>query len=213
MIVDGDHGPGDPAARRRDARPLSSRRRAASLARFATGGAARPARRITADGVQIDLYRQHRISARGAPLPQPRRRGIGLYRTEFLYLGARNAAGRRSAFSGLFQRRASDGRQPVVIRTFDLGADKVQAKLAGRRREEPVPGTAQHPAGAANLPILSHAAAGHPAGQRAGRRAGHVSADRHAARAAAGEDGAGRRDGRPRRTGREFRSIAICRSA
>ena len=62
--------------------------------------------------------------------------GIGLYRTEFLYLGHNSGSGRASgepteddhiaAYRQVFE--AFPG-QPVTIRTFDLGADKLPASF------------------------------------------------------------------------------------
>ena len=77
---------------------------------------------------------------------------------------------------------------------------------------QPGAGAAQHPPVAEEPAAVPHAVAGRAAGQRAGRRADHVSADHHAAGTAAGQDGAGRRDGRPGRA-RACRSIARCRWA
>jgi len=51
--------------------------------------------------------------------------GVGLYRTEFLYLGAESEPNEEVHFEAYSQVvRAMQGR-PVIIRTFDLGADKV----------------------------------------------------------------------------------------
>ena len=79
----------------------------------------------TADGVRVQLLGNiefpHEVDhclERGAD-------GIGLYRTEFLYLGSDiepDEEAHYQAYAGVLQ--AMDGR-PVVIRTLDLGADKL----------------------------------------------------------------------------------------
>ena len=79
----------------------------------------------TADGVRIELmaniefpYEVDHCADRGAD-------GVGLYRTEFLYLGAETEPDEEvhfEAYSRVVQ--AMTGR-PITIRTFDLGADKV----------------------------------------------------------------------------------------
>ncbi len=79
----------------------------------------------TADGVQIQLYGniefpyevQHCLD-RGA-------NGVGLYRTEFLYLGAEIEPTEETHFQAYSQVVRTMGGRPVTIRTFDLGADKV----------------------------------------------------------------------------------------
>ena len=79
----------------------------------------------TADGVRIALmgniefpYEVDHCVQRGAD-------GVGLYRTEFLYLGAQSEPDEEvhfQAYSRVVQTMAD---KPVTIRTFDLGADKV----------------------------------------------------------------------------------------
>lgn len=79
----------------------------------------------TADGVRIELlgniefpYEVDHCLDKGAD-------GVGLYRTEFLYLGAESEPDEEvhfEAYSRVVQTMAG---RPVTIRTFDLGADKV----------------------------------------------------------------------------------------
>ena len=79
----------------------------------------------TPDGVRIQLMGNiefpHEVDhcmERGAD-------GVGLYRTEFLYLGAETEPDEEVHFEAYSRVvRSMDGR-PVTIRTFDLGADKV----------------------------------------------------------------------------------------
>ena len=79
----------------------------------------------TADGVSLKLlgniefpYEVDNCIDRGAD-------GVGLYRTEFLYLGSDTEPDEEVHFQAY--RRVVDtlGDRPVTIRTFDLGADKV----------------------------------------------------------------------------------------
>jgi phosphotransferase system enzyme I (PtsI) len=79
----------------------------------------------TADGVRVELFGNiefpHEVehcADRGAD-------GIGLYRTEFLYLGAQSEPDEEVHFEAYSTVVAAMGGQPVVIRTCDLGADKV----------------------------------------------------------------------------------------
>lgn len=51
--------------------------------------------------------------------------GVGLYRTEFLYLGARHEPSEQEHFDAYARVVTTMGDRPVVIRTLDLGADKM----------------------------------------------------------------------------------------
>jgi phosphotransferase system enzyme I (PtsI) len=79
----------------------------------------------TSDGVRIELlgniefpYEVDDCVARGAD-------GVGLYRTEFLYLGQEQEPNEEEHFRAYSRVVQSMGGRPVTIRTFDLGADKV----------------------------------------------------------------------------------------
>jgi phosphoenolpyruvate-protein phosphotransferase (PTS system enzyme I) len=79
----------------------------------------------TTDGVRIELlgniefpYEVDHCVDRGAD-------GVGLYRTEFLYLGAEVEPTEEVHFQAYSRVMQAMGQKPVVIRTFDLGADKM----------------------------------------------------------------------------------------
>lgn len=79
----------------------------------------------TADGVRVELfgniefpYEVDHCIDRGAD-------GVGLYRTEFLYLGAEKEPDEECHFRAYSRVVQTMGQRPVTIRTFDLGADKV----------------------------------------------------------------------------------------
>jgi phosphotransferase system enzyme I (PtsI) len=81
----------------------------------------------TADHVRVQLmgniefpYEVDHCVDRGAD-------GVGLYRTEFLYLGAERDPDEDDHFEAYSRVVQSMGAKPVTIRTFDLGADKVPA--------------------------------------------------------------------------------------
>ncbi len=88
----------------------------------------------TADGVRIELFGniefphevQHCLD-RGAD-------GVGLYRTEFLYMGTEGEPDEQVHFEAYRRVVEAMGDRPVVIRTFDLGADKVATSW--RREDE-----------------------------------------------------------------------------
>lgn len=58
--------------------------------------------------------------------------GIGLYRTEFLYLGGNKEPSEEDHFDAYCQVLKACGDRPVVIRTLDIGADKVPARIRDR---------------------------------------------------------------------------------
>jgi phosphotransferase system enzyme I (PtsI) len=79
----------------------------------------------TSDGARIELmgniefpYEVDDCVARGAD-------GVGLYRTEFLYLGQEHEPNEEDHFQAYSRVLQTMGSRPVTIRTFDLGADKV----------------------------------------------------------------------------------------
>ena len=81
----------------------------------------------TLDGVRIQLlgniefpYEVDHCVDRGAD-------GVGLYRTEFLYLGSETEPTEEVHFEAYSRVVKAMGDKPVVIRTFDLGADKMPA--------------------------------------------------------------------------------------
>ncbi len=79
----------------------------------------------TSDGVRIELYGNiefphevHQCAERGSD-------GIGLYRTEFLYLGSDGDPSEDDHFEAYSQVIQAMGDRPVTMRTLDLGADKL----------------------------------------------------------------------------------------
>ena len=109
---------------------------------------------MTADGVQIELYgniefpheARHCLS-RGAG-------GIGLYRTEFLFLGASAAPDEEAHFQAYSTVVRAMGDRPVVIRTFDLGADKVPAHVGIEDERNPFLGLRSTRLALRNLPMF-----------------------------------------------------------
>jgi phosphotransferase system enzyme I (PtsI) len=124
VIVDGDHGQvilhPDQETLDRYKQEIDDHR---SLAQRLAGLKDQPAETI--DGTRIELLANiefpHEMQAcldRGAE-------GIGLYRTEFLYLGAESEPTEEDHFQAYAEVIRAMGQLPVVIRTVDLGADKM----------------------------------------------------------------------------------------
>jgi phosphotransferase system enzyme I (PtsI) len=66
--------------------------------------------------------------------------GIGLYRTEFIYIGRKSLPSEQNLFEN-FKKVAEDSKpHPVVIRTLDVGGDKVLSFLDVEEEENPALG-------------------------------------------------------------------------
>ncbi|HEY4309710.1 MAG TPA: phosphoenolpyruvate--protein phosphotransferase [Pirellulales bacterium] len=109
---------------------------------------------ITADGEQIDLFGNiefpHEVRhclSRGAG-------GVGLYRTEFLYLGTETPPDEEGHFQAYSSVVRAMGDRPVIIRTFDLGADKVQSQVAIEEEKNPFLGLRSTRLALRNLPLF-----------------------------------------------------------
>jgi phosphotransferase system enzyme I (PtsI) len=130
VIIDGDHGeviinPDDAVLEQY--RESAARSRSVSE-RLRSLGAKKS---VTTDGVSVPVYGniefpeelQH-CKDRGAD-------GIGLYRTEFLYLNSSQDRTEEDHLAAYRQVVQAFPGSPVVIRTLDLGADKVPSRLKG----------------------------------------------------------------------------------
>jgi len=78
----------------------------------------------TKDGHEIILMGNIEFPSEAATVIEKGGQGIGLYRTEFLYLGSDNEPEEEDHYHAYRQVLQECGGRPVVIRTVDLGADK-----------------------------------------------------------------------------------------
>ena len=107
--------------------------------------------------------------------------GVGLYRTEFLYLNKTadpTEAEHYEAYKSVVQTIGPE--RPVVIRTLDLGADKfssVSGLAAGEKN--PFLGLRSVRLCLRKLDLFKITTSGHSAGRRPRRRAGDVPDDHH----------------------------------
>jgi phosphotransferase system enzyme I (PtsI) len=88
----------------------------------------------TADGVRIQLLGNIEFPHEVAHCIERGADGIGLYRTEFLYLGAEVEPDEEAHYRAYSEVLQAMGRHPVVIRTLDLGADKLLDHAADEER-------------------------------------------------------------------------------
>jgi phosphotransferase system enzyme I (PtsI) len=108
----------------------------------------------TADGTRIALlgniefpYEVDHCLERGAD-------GVGLYRTEFLFLGAEVEPDEDTHFQAYARVVKSMGSRPVTIRTFDMGADKVPMLPAPEDERNPCLGLRSIRLALRNLPLF-----------------------------------------------------------
>ncbi len=155
----------------------------------------------TLDGIRVQIlgniefpYEVDHCIDRGAD-------GVGLYRTEFLYLGSETEPTEEVHFDAYSRVVKAMGDKPVTIRTFDMGADKIPQGPAPDELRNPFLGLRSIRLALRNLPLFRTQLRG-AAGKRVGKRANHVSTGLHVIRTAPGKNGARRRDGRSRGTRR-----------
>ena len=139
---------------------------------------------VTTDGVRITLRAnvdlpeeaEHAAALSGAE-------GVGLMRTEFLVVGTRRHARRGGAVPRVRHVVEAFGGRPVVIRTYDIGGDKLPRRRLSPRAQ-PLPRLARHPDVPRRAGDLPHPAARPAPRRRPRRRAHHAPAHRHPRRGA-----------------------------
>ena len=98
-----------------------------------------PAR--TTDGTAINLYGNIEFPEEVTPSLDRGAVGIGLYRTEFLYLATMQSPTERDHFEAYMRTINLLGQRPLVIRTLDLGADKFPPEMGGLQERNPLLGS------------------------------------------------------------------------
>ncbi|GIO99570.1 phosphoenolpyruvate-protein phosphotransferase [Paenibacillus lautus] len=123
LVLDGSAGlcvarPDEAEAEQYRLRMLQDLERRQSLEVYA----ARPA--VTADGVRVELAANIGSAAEAETAVRQGADGVGLFRTEFLFMNAPAMPGEEEQFRAYQEAaRMMEGR-PVIIRTMDIGGDK-----------------------------------------------------------------------------------------
>lgn len=86
----------------------------------------------TTDGQRIQTYGNIEFPEEVEHCIKRGAEGIGLYRTEFLYLGRDHEPTEEDHYDAYLSVFRACGDRPVVIRTLDIGADKVPSRLRDR---------------------------------------------------------------------------------
>ncbi|MBX3443686.1 MAG: phosphoenolpyruvate--protein phosphotransferase [Planctomyces sp.] len=128
VIIDGDQGeviidPDAATLAEYHEAETTSRRKRAQLRSRGQGEA------VTQDGVRIHVYGNIEFPEEAEHCRERAADGIGLYRTEFLYLGEHKERSEEEHYEAYCRVVKTVGDRPVVIRTLDLGADKVPGML------------------------------------------------------------------------------------
>ena len=84
----------------------------------------RTSRSVTRDGQQIKLYANIELPGDIKAAQRSSASGIGLYRTEFLFMNRRDVPSEEEQFRNYMKVVKALGKKPITIRTLDLGADK-----------------------------------------------------------------------------------------
>ena len=99
----------------------------------------RTARATTLEGVEVALHANIELPQDVTDVHESGASGIGLFRSEFLFLNRTDLPGEEEQFQAYRQVAAAMNGKPVTIRTLDLGADKV-VHGAGRSGPNPALG-------------------------------------------------------------------------
>ncbi|MFV0423198.1 phosphoenolpyruvate--protein phosphotransferase [Oleidesulfovibrio sp.] len=98
--------------------------RAEWLAALAREREAAAAPAVTEDGIRIHVEANIGTAADAAPAVQNGAEGVGLFRTEFLFLDRSSAPTEEEQVAAYSDAAAAFGGKPVIIRTLDVGGDK-----------------------------------------------------------------------------------------
>jgi phosphotransferase system enzyme I (PtsI) len=79
---------------------------------------------VTLDGREVSILGNIEFPRDIGPSVSQGATGIGLYRTEFLYLGSKDIPTEEDHFNAYTQSIQELGTKPIIIRTLDLGGDK-----------------------------------------------------------------------------------------
>ncbi len=109
---------------------------------------------VTEDGVRIQLYGNIEFPQEVELCRQRQADGIGLYRTEFLYLNADEEPSEATHYDAYVQVLQAMEGKPVCIRTLDLGADKLRNLPSPEDERNPVLGLRSIRLSLRNVPVF-----------------------------------------------------------
>lgn len=92
---------------------------------------------VTRDGVEVELLGNIEFQHEAQIVLEKGGSGIGLYRTEFLYLNSQTEPTEEDHYNAYTEVIRTLGDRPVIIRTMDLGADKFTQSKRFTREPNP----------------------------------------------------------------------------
>ena len=95
---------------------------------------------VTADGHEVTLLGNIEFPEEVAAVHDKGGRGVGLYRTEFLFLGSDSEPTEEDHYEAYREVIEACGTETVIIRTIDLGADKYTQSRHRQRERNPMLG-------------------------------------------------------------------------
>jgi phosphotransferase system enzyme I (PtsI) len=95
---------------------------------------------VTADGTRISLMGNIEFPEESLQCLERGAEGVGLYRTEFLYLDSESDPAEEDHFNAYMTVVRTMGDRPVTIRTLDLGGDKLSGVSEARDEKNPAMG-------------------------------------------------------------------------
>ena len=139
IIIDGTHGvvlanPDEETVKRYRTRQQEYERYSAQLTEL------RDLAAVTTDGVEVELLANIELAAETRFAMDSGADGIGLYRTEFLFLGADRQPTEEQQYEVIRSAIRHARGKPITIRTMDLGAEKMTDYLQPQHDHNPVLG-------------------------------------------------------------------------
>ncbi|MBK8914232.1 MAG: phosphoenolpyruvate--protein phosphotransferase [Phycisphaerales bacterium] len=136
LVLDGSHGvvvcdPDDASVERYRESQAEHRRQEVHLKQF------RGLPSVTRDDVRVALHANIELPEEVDAAIETGAEGIGLYRSEFLFLAASRAPTEEEQYEAFLDAVRRVKRAPIVIRTIDLGADKIAAGVGPSRDPNP----------------------------------------------------------------------------
>ena len=137
--------------------------------------------------------------------------GIGLFRTEFLYLNRKDFPSEEEQYGKYVEVARAVKPHSVIIRTLDIGGDKFRSEDDDAARGQPIPRLPGDPFLPRQRRYLRSAASRHSARQRRRQRQDHVPDDQRRGRSRPSERNPAAGHGRLEERGRAVRRGYSCR--
>lgn len=137
VIIDGTNGyvimrPSEATLKQYEAEKERQDKQASLLVRAETKGP-----RLTLDGVEIPTYANIELLAETEHCKRANCQGIGLYRTEYLYMNRATLPTEEEQYESYTEVIKGMSPLPVTIRTLDIGGDKLVEQLNAERETNP----------------------------------------------------------------------------